>query len=238
MEPQLNTDVNSEQKTLKLDVRGDLIDIPSYIVSKIDFFAALAEAKSSDDFFAVFTEAKSSDVIKIDTISPKFLRYIIEYIKNQQSPSTLKTILSKEFAEEIIKENLKYLGMNNLHDRLYDPGDTIDGMQIIESFSLTTCRMRDGQLIAIDEIDFLNTLILISANLMNIDEKYTYYDYNKGKFIGNGENHKITYYDDGEKDYNIPNKYIISKNMLKFVRLAIYCQYNLAHSHIFKSYIK
>ena len=125
MEPQLNTDVNSEQKTLKLDVRGDLIDIPSYIVSKIDFFAALAEAKSSD-------------VIKIDIISPKFLRYIIEYVKNQQSPSSLKTILLKEFAEEIIKENLKYLGMNTLHDRLYDPDDTIDGMQVIESFSLTT----------------------------------------------------------------------------------------------------
>src|SRR5579863_9163577 len=105
----------TSKQMIKLNVRGDLIEIPSYAIADIPFIKVLAETKSED-------------IIEIDAISPKFLKHIIEYIKTQQRPSSLKTILSKEFEEQTIKENLKYLAMDKLLNSFYDPNYTINGM--------------------------------------------------------------------------------------------------------------
>jgi hypothetical protein len=203
----------TSKQNLKLNVRGDLIEIPSYAISHIPFIKVLAETKSED-------------IIEIDVISPKFLNYIIEYIKNQQSPSFLKTILSKEFEKQTIEENLKYLAMDTLFNSFYDPKHTINGLPVIVSFTSDKCIMRDGQLIRACDIDLINTLIVLSIRLMNV------------YLIDHESQIQFTFYDDREKKEitkAIHTSWLICENKSWYIHVINYCKYNLPGSNIFKN---
>lgn len=215
----------NEEKVLKLEIRGDLFEIPSYIISQIPFFKILVETKSED-------------IIKIDVISSKFLKYIIDYIKNQQKPSYLKKLLNDEFDEHTIKENLQYLCMDKLTLQLYDPKYTINGMQVIESFSLNTCKLRDGQLIQTSEVDLINTLILVSKKLMSVEKTNVgfivvkMYDKNTKHISGTSYNKSCF------TELCIPADDIIWESGTKLCYMTIinYCKYDLVGSFVFTKY--
>jgi hypothetical protein len=54
-------------------------------------------------------------------MSPRFLQLIVDHCKNDQKTSYLKTVLSNEFDDDVIKIYLKYLGMNIVYDEMYKP---------------------------------------------------------------------------------------------------------------------
>jgi hypothetical protein len=209
----LKLNMNSEQG-LKLNVRGDLIEIPSYAILHIPFIKILSETKSDD-------------IIKIDAISPKFLNYILEYIKNQQQTSYLKTRLTIEFEEQTIKDNLMYLAMDKLLDKLfnsfYNSKHMINNMPVIESFTFSGCKMRGGQLIPFCDIDLMNTLILLSKDLIEV-------------YVENSRQIYLVFYDKIKKTKIYPyldSKLFIKENDSWFMRVAHYCMYDLPLSDIF-----
>jgi len=105
-------------------VGGIIMTIPIYIVKKIPYLSILYSAKSDE-------------MICLDR-SPKFLGIIIEFIRDQQSLDSLKTLLMKEFEDTVIKENLKYLGMDQLLNKLYDysPSRMINGRYVVNTVQI------------------------------------------------------------------------------------------------------
>jgi len=89
-----------------LRVRGDVIQIPDFVVQQIPFTSALSSSEEKD-------------ILDIDTISPRFFTLIVEYLKNGQKLSFLRSVLEREFDQENIKIYLKYLGMDDIYNKLY-----------------------------------------------------------------------------------------------------------------------
>lgn len=197
--------MNSEQG-LKLNVRGDLIEIPSYAISHIPFFKILSETKSDD-------------VIKVDAISPKFLNYIMEYIKNQEPISYLKRRLTENFEEKTIKDNLMYLGMDKLLNILYDL--TINDMPVIEYFNSNECKMRDGRLIPINNIAFTNTLILLPTNL------------NPATWVSDSDGMPYRYCIVPKVEMHIPRDLFINVHESWFIKVVDYHKYKLPRYNVF-----
>ncbi len=95
---------------MKIKSSGKLIIIPNNIARQIPYFEAL-----------IFTSegAKDKIIVVSETISPRFLKIIINHIRNKQKTEFLKSLLEREFEDETIKEQLKYLGMKDMFDKLY-----------------------------------------------------------------------------------------------------------------------
>lgn len=98
----------SSVTSIKLNCRGDIIDVPKYCIKKIPLLDAIEESKFKE-------------TVTLDLISPRFLQLIVDYTKNDQKTEHLRKILTDEFDDDVIKIYLKYLGMNIVFDELYKP---------------------------------------------------------------------------------------------------------------------
>jgi len=97
---------------MRLKVRDEIVNVPEYVIDKIPLIQALKETESDQ-------------IIELKEISPSFLKHIIQFVNNQQKPIYLKNILDDEFEEQVIKEFLGYLGMDQLIIEFYKPPQRI-----------------------------------------------------------------------------------------------------------------
>src|SRR5438552_8395090 len=117
-----------------LNIRGKRIEIPRYVATQIPFIDAL--------------KCESNEIIEVNTLSPRFLDIIIDYVRDEQKLSFLKTTLEREFDVENIQKYLKYLGMKETFDMLYENKQ----MSLIYCTICVNCRGKlfDIPLIVID----------------------------------------------------------------------------------------
>ena len=106
----MNLETESSIKPIKIQLscRDEIIDVPMYCIKKIPLLESIEESKSNE-------------IVTLDSMSPRFLRLIVDYCKNDQKSAYLKKVLTDEFDDDIIKIYLKYLGMNIVFDELYPP---------------------------------------------------------------------------------------------------------------------
>ncbi len=107
-------------KALKLNIRGESINVSSYTITQIPLLDILSKTESKDD-----------DEIVINVISLKFLKYIIEYIQDQQKFLYFRKVLDDNFDDDTIIKNLKYLGMDKLIEQMYKSKKTINDMLVV-----------------------------------------------------------------------------------------------------------
>jgi hypothetical protein len=91
---------------MRLKVRDEIVIVPEYVIDKIPLIQALKETESDQ-------------IIELKEISPRFLKHIIQFVNNQQKSKYLKKILDDEYEEQVIKEFLGYLGMDQLITEFY-----------------------------------------------------------------------------------------------------------------------
>lgn len=95
---------------MKIKASGKLIIIPNNVVRQIPYLDALTLTSEG---------VKDKIIVVSETISPRFLKIIVNHIRNKQKSEFLKSLLEKEFEDEIIMEQLKYLGMKDMYNKLY-----------------------------------------------------------------------------------------------------------------------
>lgn len=97
------TNINTNTE-LSLNVRGDIIKAPIFVVEQIPFLSSLIETGSDKPIY-------------LDQISPSFLIILIDHLKNEMKVDYLRTQLDK-FPNKNIKKYLKYLCMVDLLSEL------------------------------------------------------------------------------------------------------------------------
>jgi hypothetical protein len=126
----------------------------------------------------ILVETKSLDPIIIIHIASKFFGYVIDYIKYQQKIMDFKHLLDTNFDELTIKENLKYLLMSELIDRLYKPQKMINNKLviygIIGSINEPKVVLCDNTTMLISKIDVNNAVI--EENSLNFIIQYSLKD--------------------------------------------------------------
>jgi hypothetical protein len=204
-------------KRMKLQVRGDVIEVSPYVIARVPLLTVLAETKSEEPI---------KEPIELDSVSPKFLSYIIEFIKNQETTSSLKTALTKTFEEATIIESLKYLSMDKLLASLYDPCFLIKGYPVIMSFSLNRCKMLDGQSLHPGDIDLTHTWIFLNPVVfLLVARKNSYSDILELEFIDQGSHNFVT--------KELHESWFVNENRKYYLRAAIYCALGLPGSFVF-----
>ncbi len=129
---------HSLSNDLHVKIRGEFFVVPYYVVKQSLFLYELMlvnscqcevskkntsidvnnKMESMDEMSAKLSN-NSDKIIELDILSPKFFKYLIEYLKNEQRPSYFKSYLENEFEEETIKDWFAYLGMEYLMTKIY-----------------------------------------------------------------------------------------------------------------------
>jgi hypothetical protein len=104
---------------MEICVRDELITVPEYVIKKIPFFQTLKFAIEESKTLEMSAQEKSSNVLTFDSLSPRFLKIIIDYFKNDYEIDVLVTMLYGQFENNIIKQNLGYLCLEELYGGLY-----------------------------------------------------------------------------------------------------------------------
>ena len=99
-------DVKAQELVNQFGIYDHRLDLAKYQFPHLDLLENHGSNKISVN--AEELEANKNKIVEIDTVSPKFLKIIIEYLHNEQKISYLKLILESEFDEENIQKNLKY----------------------------------------------------------------------------------------------------------------------------------
>ena len=108
----------SSSNVLKLKIRDVIIEVSEYISKCIPFFHIL------------FSE-KTDLIVEVNEVAPNFVNHLIDFFRNQKKIDDLKKKLESEFDTTDCKLFLKYLGMNDLYKKLYDPVHEINGKLIV-----------------------------------------------------------------------------------------------------------
>ncbi len=138
---------------LKICVRGTSFDIEEYVAKSIPFLKILFEQNTND-------------IIELNSISPCFLTLLIGHLINKKKVICLKKLLEEDFEKDDIVIFLKYLGMHELLDKIYNPVSTIDGKIIIVSCGVDKWKDNNGKIFDRKDIDnreyihILNEIIL------------------------------------------------------------------------------
>ena len=138
---------------LKICVRGTSFDIEGYVAKSIPFLKILFEQKRDD-------------IIELNSISPCFLTHLITHTINKKKVTCLKKILEEEFDQDDIIIFLKYLGMHDMLDKMYNTIPTFNGKIIIVSCGADTWKDPDGLILNRTDVDnkkyikILNEIIL------------------------------------------------------------------------------
>lgn len=93
---------------MKVRSLGKLIIVPNHVVRQIPYL----------DELLLDNKAKNKIFIISDDISPKFLNIIVDHIRNKQKPEILKSSLENEFENNVIEEQLNFLKLGGLSDKL------------------------------------------------------------------------------------------------------------------------
>src|SRR5271154_3104021 len=92
---------------MKIIVRSEIFDVQECIIKKIPYLQTLKE---------MMNEKKLEEILLCDTLSPRFLQIIIEYLKNDYNYKILSQILYNEFEDTILKQNFSYLCLEKLYE--------------------------------------------------------------------------------------------------------------------------
>lgn len=101
---------------MEICVRDELIKVPGYVLKKIPFLRTLNFAIQSDK---IPKTTMNENTLTIDSLSPRFLKIIIDYSKNDYGNDLLVRLLYGQFSNDIIKQNLGYLCLEELYNNLY-----------------------------------------------------------------------------------------------------------------------
>jgi len=100
-------------------IRDELITVPEYIVNKIPFLQTLKSTIQEDKTPENLAQEKSSRILTINSLSPRLFKIIIDYSKNDYKIYLLMRLLYEQFANDIIKQNLGYLCLEELYNNLH-----------------------------------------------------------------------------------------------------------------------
>ena len=95
----------TDEKILKLNVSGELIEIPEYKGNQIPFIKNL-------------NDTDPTEILELKTIESSFMKHLIENI-DEEKWEYLKTILDQEFNDSEIMNYLQYLGLEQMFDKYY-----------------------------------------------------------------------------------------------------------------------
>ena len=201
---------------MNVNLRGENINIPKYVVDKIPYFESLYSCESECD-------------ISLNSLSPRFMQILIEYFINDKKLDEFKYIVGEEFDEQYINTQLIYLGLKELYDDLngryrsaykiindkiaiYDVIRTAD-----QEYNITYCG-----------VTYDGSLISLFSNEKNEEEE------NINKFIFNIKNENINVIRNSSGKYILPNgsktcldydKYFEEFKGLYFTNISIFAEY-------------
>jgi hypothetical protein len=217
-----NVNVN-ENVYYNLDfiIGGKNMSIPIYIAKNIPFFENLISTGSIKD---IYLEQ-----------SPKFLEVIVEFMRNHERIDYLKDTLTKNFDEKCIKNSLKYYGLDELLNKMYNysPHRKVNGRYVIDSIkSLNFYKRKLCEKLKLNAGELYTGYVVLHNNgdifenfKLGITEtiKRINVDIDKPKTIVNsGMIWYLFTYDN--KDYVIPKQYVIEMDGYYYVNTENYIE--------------
>lgn len=102
------------------NVRGVPINIPNLVIEQIPLLDILVSKLSEHVTDAKEDHKISQEETILDSMSPNFLKYLVEFVRNEQKITYLQTVLENEFEKSLIKEWLTDLKMDYLVKKMYE----------------------------------------------------------------------------------------------------------------------
>ncbi len=192
------------------------------------YFNVIQVVAYSIPLLKILFQEKTNEIIHLDSISPSFITHIIDHLIHQKKVFFLKELLEKEFEKENIIFFLKYLGMDELIDKMYSQISTIEGKTIVINVGYQKWKNIDGKFLDENDIDNDKHIHILNEIILDETDKYICVVRQKNFYDKKLESNSIQYF-----KYYISKQFVFNHMNTQFVNMNVYLKMHICFSKIY-----